>query len=98
MNQVLPNWQARFGYREEIRIRVRDLGYRWGSCGKHGMLNFHWRVIQLPPSAIDYIVVHELAHLLVTDHSPAFWREVETVLPDYRTRRNWLREHGFKNA
>ena len=47
-----------------------------------------------PQKIIDYIVVHELAHLLVADHSPAFWREVEKVLPDYQERQGWLREHG----
>lgn len=94
LDRVVAQWHATFGYRNAIRIRVRDLGYRWGSCGKNGLLNFHWRVIQLPPSAIDYVVVHELAHLSVPDHSPAFWREVEKVLPDYRARRDWLREKG----
>lgn len=94
LEPVVARWRATFGCRNAIRIRVRDLGYRWGSCSKNGLLNFHWRVIQLPPSAIDYIVVHELAHLSVPDHSPAFWREVEKVLPDYQARRDWLREKG----
>jgi predicted metal-dependent hydrolase len=71
-----------------------DLGFRWGSCSADGTLNFHWRVLQLPPQVIDYVVVHELAHLKVADHSPTFWREIRRVLPNYQAHRDWLREQG----
>jgi len=53
-------------------------------------LNFHWRMMQLPPPVIDYVVVHELAHLKVADHSPAFWNEVARVLPSYHTGRRLI--------
>ena len=76
-----------------------DLRHRWGSAnaaaaGGQGRVNFHWRCMMAPLTALDYIVVHELAHLLVHDHSPAFWSEVDKVMPDYRERQRWLRDHG----
>jgi predicted metal-dependent hydrolase len=80
-------------------VHIMDLGHRWASAnaaaaeGK-GRLNFHWRCMMAPLTALDYIVVHELAHLIVPDHSPAFWSEVDKVMPDYRDRQRWLREHG----
>lgn len=75
-------------------IRLMELQYRWASCSPNGNLNFHWRCMLAPLNVIDYIVVHELAHLRVPDHSPAFWHEVDKVLPDYRERQQWLRIHG----
>jgi len=59
-----------------------------------GRLNFHWRCMMAPLIALDYIVAHELAHLVVPNHSPAFWSELDKVMPDYRERRRWLRERG----
>ena len=73
-------------------VEVLDLGYRWGSCSTDGTLNFHWRVMQLPPQVIDYVVVHELTHLKVPDHSPKFWGEVKRVMPDFEVHRRWLRD------
>jgi hypothetical protein len=75
-------------------VEVRELGYRWGSCGKGGRLYFHWRSILLPPRIVEYVVVHELVHLREPHHTPAFWRAVERVLPDYAARKQWLAEHG----
>jgi predicted metal-dependent hydrolase len=75
-------------------LAVRDLGFRWGSCGKGGRLFFHWRTILLPPRAIEYVVVHELSHLLEPHHTPAFWARVERALPDFAARKRWLAEHG----
>lgn len=79
---------------EPAGLTVQDLGYRWGSCGKGGRLFFHWRVMLLPPRVIDYVVVHELVHLVEPHHTPGFWRRVERVLPDFETRRRWLAERG----
>jgi predicted metal-dependent hydrolase len=64
-------------------VTVQDLGYRWGSCGKGGRLYFHWRTILLPPRIVDYVVVHELVHLLEPHHTPEFWQRVERAMPDY---------------
>jgi predicted metal-dependent hydrolase len=77
-----------------VDVEVRDLGFRWGSCGKNGTLNFHWYTLQLPASIAEYIVVHELAHLRVHDHSRAFWNLVERLLPDFAVRKQWLAQAG----
>lgn len=86
-------------YRERLgvepsKIEIRDLGYRWGSCGKNGSLYFHWHTLLLPPPIADYIIVHELAHLLEKHHTPGFWGQVERILPDYQARKQWLAENG----
>ena len=65
---------------------------RWGSCSSKGNLNFNWKLILLPPELLDYVVVDELAHRKEMNHSAAFWKVVEEVLPDYRERRKALKE------
>jgi predicted metal-dependent hydrolase len=94
LNDAVARWKPVLGVTPARFIHVMDLGFRWGSCSADGTLNFHWRVMQLPPQVIDYIVVHELAHLKVSDHSPAFWKEVGNALPEFRRHRGWLREKG----
>ena len=73
---------------------IRDLGFRWGSCGKSGRLFFHWATILLPVRIVEYVVVHELVHLREPNHTPDFWRRVERAMPDYDDRKSWLAEHG----
>lgn len=88
---------SRYGDRMGVSptgIEVRDLGFRWGSCGKKGNLNFHWATLMLPPRIIDYVVVHELAHIHEPNHTPEFWLRVERALPDYVDRKTWLADHG----
>jgi predicted metal-dependent hydrolase len=79
---------------EPVRVVVQDLGYRWGSCTPSGKLNFHWCVACLPPSLIEYLVVHELVHHVDHQHDERFWPLVKRVLPDYRKRRRLLAEIG----
>lgn len=74
---------------------MQELGYRWGSCGEQA-LNFHWRTLQLPPRIIDYVVLHELVHVLEPRHDSAFWQKVERAMPDYGARKEWLAEHGHQ--
>jgi predicted metal-dependent hydrolase len=76
-------------------VKVQDLGYRWGSCGKGDWLYFHWKTILLPARIAEYVVVHEIAHLHEPHHNPAFWLRVERAMPDYAQRRDWLAEHGI---
>lgn len=76
------------------RISIREQKTRWGSCSSKGNLNFNWRLIFAPEEVQDYIVVHELAHRREMNHSPRFYRIVESVLPDYKREQIWLREHG----
>jgi predicted metal-dependent hydrolase len=94
LNARVERWKDMVGVQPRRFVNVADLGFRWGSCSADGTLNFHWRVMQLPPWVIDYIVVHELAHLEVPAHSPAFWRVVERVLPDYAEAKRWLSDKG----
>ena len=76
---------------EITALRVLPLGYRWGSCTRDGKVNIHWATMQLPPDLVDYVPVHELAHLRGPDHGPEFWHLVERAMPDYSTRRDRLR-------
>lgn len=78
------------------KILVRDLGNRWGSCGRSGTLTFHWKLLQLPIGLIDYVIVHELAHLKEGRHNPEFWVSVERALPDWRQRQEVLAKHGAR--
>ncbi len=76
------------------RIAIRAARTRWGSCSAQGNLNFHWKLILMPPEVLDYVVVHELAHRKEMNHSARFWAEVEQILPDYKRRRKWLKDYG----
>lgn len=80
--------------RRPAGVGITGAAKRWGSCSFSGRLNFSWRLVMAPGEVIDYVVVHELAHLVHPDHSRAFWAEVARVLPDYPARRKWLRENG----
>jgi predicted metal-dependent hydrolase len=76
------------------RIRVIELSNRWTSCSANGELNFHWKVMMLPLTILDYVIVHELAHLKYANHTAAFWNLVDKVLPDFQERKAWLRFRG----
>ncbi len=75
-------------------IRVMELQNRWGSCTSKGVINFHWKCAMLPLSVLDYVIVHELAHLENKNHSPVFWRTVEKVMPNYEEAKTWLKFNG----
>ena len=74
-------------------ITIRMQKTRWGSCSSKKNLNFNCLLMRTPDDIIDYVVVHELCHLKEMNHSKRFWSEVEKVLPDYKERRKWLRDH-----
>lgn len=78
------------------RIEVRNQRTRWGSCSSKGTLSLNWRLVMAPPAVLEYVVVHELAHLEEPNHSPAFWSIVERWVPDYEDRRTWLRENRLE--
>jgi predicted metal-dependent hydrolase len=73
------------------RVDVRDLGYRWGSCGKNGVIYFNWKLLQLPARVADYVIAHELAHLHERHHGDEFWRILDRSLPDWRDRSEELK-------
>ncbi|MYI83506.1 MAG: M48 family metallopeptidase [Chloroflexi bacterium] len=91
---AVDRWWPRLGCGEPSRVLIRDQRRRWGSCASDGTLRFSWRGMMLEPALIDYIVVHELAHLAEQNHSPDFWELVTNALPDARERRTRLREAG----
>ena len=72
------------------KIEVRDLGFRWGSCGKGGVVYFNWKVLQLPVRLVDYIIMHELVHLVEGHHGPDFWKALGRALPDWQKRKDAL--------
>lgn len=75
-------------------INITSAKTRWGSCSSKGSLNFTWRLVMAPQDVIDYVIVHELAHLKIKNHSMEYWREVEQIMPDYRDHKNWLNDNG----
>jgi len=77
-------------------IRIKNHKKRWGSCSNLGNLNFNWRIIMMPDEMFDYIVVHELCHLIHMNHSKEYWKSVEMILPDYKEREKWIRQNGSK--
>jgi predicted metal-dependent hydrolase len=76
------------------KVSVRDFKSRWGSCSVRGDISFNWRVIMAPNRVIDYVVVHELAHLIAHDHSDKFWKTIRKMIPDYASDKEWLKTHG----
>lgn len=86
-------WQTRMKLNPKT-VALRELGYRWGSCSKGGSVQFHWATLLLPPSIIDYVIVHEFAHLVHRNHTPEFWKLVARTLPDFAERKTWLAERG----
>ena len=76
------------------RIRIGGQRTLWGSCSARGTLSFNWRLVLAPHVVLDYVVVHELCHLRVPNHSRRFWELVERHRPHWRQQRDWLRDHG----
>lgn len=74
-------------------VRIKDMKRMWGSCGRDGIVNINWHLIFAPKTVLEYAVVHEMMHLRHRDHSPAFWRAVGEVLPDWRERKRWLEQN-----
>ena len=87
------------GYAEHLGVRfnackISDMRYRWGSCTPRKNLNFNWRIIKAPLFVIRYIVVHELIHLIESNHTPDFWNRLSIQAPDYQKAKDWLKENG----
>jgi predicted metal-dependent hydrolase len=76
------------------RIRIGAQRTLWGSCSGRGTLSFNWRLVLAPPDVVDYVIVHELCHLRVPNHSGVFWALLERHRPHWRQQRAWLREYG----
>ena len=76
------------------RVTIRNQRTRWGSCSSDGRISLNWRLLQMPEHVCDYVLLHELMHLRVRNHSARFWRQVAAACPGYEQARAWLREHG----
>ena len=81
---------------EYKNIKITSAKKRWGSCTGKKTLNFTSRIIMLPADIIEYIIIHELAHLKQLNHSRKFWDEVRNILPDYEKREKWLKNNSYK--
>jgi predicted metal-dependent hydrolase len=105
---VLHNWLVKFAEKEILAcvkkrasqmgfypaaITLRDQKTRWGSCSANRNIAFNWRLVMAPLEVLDYVVVHELAHLAVLSHSKRFWRLVKRFCPEHRLHRRWLRQN-----
>ncbi len=78
---------------QPMSVSIRGQTSRWGSCTSRGDINLNWKLLAVPPDVIDYVVIHELAHLIHMDHSPRFWNLVAEYFPDHKRAKRWLREH-----
>ena len=89
----IPRYDKRIGVTVK-NIRISDLGHRWASCGRNGTINFNWRSVMAPVWVFDYILVHELVHLIERGHTARFWGMVARVMPEYEEHARWLNENG----
>jgi hypothetical protein len=89
----LADIAAAFGFTYHS-LRISSARRRWGSCGAKGTLNFSWRLVMAPLPVIDYVILHELVHLEIRNHSPLFWQRLGQLMPDYKQRVAWLKANG----
>ncbi len=88
-------WYAQKSNLKHNKINITSAQKRWGSCSSNGNLNFSYRLIMAPIPVIDYVVVHELAHLEERNHGKNFWIKVKMLMPDYKKREEWIKENGY---
>jgi predicted metal-dependent hydrolase len=91
--ESLARWTPRMGVAPS-RVTIRDQRSVWGSMSRAGGLNLNWRVIMAPPETLDYLIIHELAHMKEMNHSKRFWAIVAEHCPGWKTHRDWLRDHS----
>lgn len=77
-------------------VTVKAMRTRWGSCSTKGRINLAWNIVMAPEAVLDYLLVHELCHMVHHNHSARYWEFVESILPDYRESRAWLKENGHR--
>jgi len=78
------------------RLFIREQKTRWGSCSSRGNISLNWKLIKAPVSVSDYVILHELVHTEIMNHSTAFWQRVEALVPDYKEAKLWLRTYGHQ--
>lgn len=95
LEEAVERYGAVLG-RFPTRVLIKEQKTRWGSCTARDVINFNWKLVMAPPQVLEYVVVHELCHMEIRNHSAAFWDRVGSILPDYREQRKWLKENGWK--
>lgn len=93
INERVNKYKPKVGVKPN-KVKVKKQKKRWGSCSSKNNLNFNWKIIMAPMSVVDYIVVHELVHLKHPNHSKDFWELVETIIPGYKDKQEWLKRNG----
>jgi len=93
LSERVRYYAAKHGF-QPGRIRISSARTRWGSCSSKGTLSFTWRLVMAPLEVIDYVVIHELVHLKVKNHSKTFWGSVAALMPDYKKYVAWLKKNG----
>ena len=78
------------------RVEIKNYKRQWGSCSHNGFVRFNWKIITAPVTILDYVIVHELCHLIYPNHSAQFWEKLQTIIPNYKNRRNKLKEHSVQ--
>jgi predicted metal-dependent hydrolase len=96
VHQKLLEHNEHYGFKWG-RVSIKNMKSRWGSCSSKGNLNFHYRIAMLPEELFDYVIVHELCHLKVFNHSQMFWDLVAEKVPDYFLKKKALQEHAAKH-
>jgi len=86
--QQVGSWPA--------NIEIKNQERRWGSCSPNGNIRFNWKIVMAPISVMDYVVVHELCHLIHPHHSPHFWEKLQSIIPDFKKRRKWLKDFSLQ--
>ncbi len=79
-----------------VSIEVKDYKTRWGSCCPDGRLQFNWRLVMMPMPVVDYVIIHELCHLIHPNHSKHFWAEVSLYCPNFKQHKQWLKQNGHE--
>jgi predicted metal-dependent hydrolase len=92
LEERLLLWSRKTGLRYST-MRLSGARTRWGSCTSRSVISLNWRLVMAPLSVLDYVVVHELVHTQVYNHTAEFWREVGKIIPDYKVKRDWLKKH-----
>lgn len=93
LNERTWYWAKRLNV-SPIKVNLKDQKTRWGSCSSRGTINYNWRIIMAPPDVLDYLVIHELCHLVFPNHSQNFWQLVGLHCPSYNKYRSWLKNNG----
>jgi len=95
VKERLPVFAERLGVQPR-KVTVKDLKSRWGSCSARGNISISFRIVMAPPPVVDYLIVHELCHMIHPNHSKDYWALVESILPEHREHRAWLKAHRLE--